>query len=149
MGLLDAILIESIRVGIMSNMRPMVAAVAGVQQTTLTGPDEIGCFPFDPSKLAPPSDSGIVRSIVFTAVLNVTTAGQTATLELYNKTDGALVATLTGTSTTPTEVSSSALAVPTAIPNSRKLYGVRLKRTGGATTDAVVCKYAALEITFA
>jgi hypothetical protein len=120
-----------------------VQGISGNAQTNLTGPDELGCFPFDPSQFYA-GDSVHARTIVLTAVLNVSVGGQTVTLELFNKSDGVTVASITSTSLTPAEVRSAALSLAA----SRKLYGLRLSRTGGTSSDYVVCKYAALEVSF-
>lgn len=120
-----------------------VQGISGNAQTNLTGPDELGCVPFDPTQFYA-GDSQHARIIVLSAVLNVSVGGQTVTLELYNKSDGVTVASITSTSLTPVEVRSSALSLVA----SRKLYGFRLSRTGGTSSDYVVCKFAALEVSF-
>lgn len=128
-------------------LRPCLIAVSGSQSTVLTGPDEIACVPFDPRQHAP--SSLVVPTFVFCSVLNVSVAGETASLELFNLTDGISVVTLTlADSLTPREVRSAALPVSSGIPKARKLYSLRLKRVGGTATDPVVCKYAALEVLF-
>ena len=103
--------------------------------TDQTSPDEIANTLFDPSGL-----SGVVR---FVAVLECAIAGQTASLELYNITDGATVDTVSTTNTTSTKVSTSTLTLPSA----EKLYGVRLSRTGGTAGDRVTCRLARFENT--
>jgi hypothetical protein len=117
------------------------AIIADIFQTGLTGPDEGGCAPFDASQYP---ISGLTTTFRFVGVINVSIGGQTATLELFNKTDGVTVATLTTTALTPTEVLSGAVTLPSA----RKLYGVRLSRAGGTASDLVVCKYAAIEVLY-
>jgi len=135
--------------------REVHAGIAGLQQTVSTGPDELGCFAFDPSAYDP-GDNEIRRSIVLAAVLNVAIGGQTVSLELFNKSDGFTIVTLTSTSLTPADCVSSPIIVTASgspsvagqLPNSRKLLGFRLSRSGGGTSDYVVCKYAALEVSY-
>lgn len=122
-----------------------VCAISGLQQTASTGFDERGAITFNPANFFA-GNGHITRTIVFAAVLECATGGQTCSLELFNITDGLTVVTLTTTATSPTSVVSATLVVPTNLPNSTKLYGVRLKRTGGTSADLVSCKMARLEI---
>ena len=124
-----------------------VTGIAGIQQTVQTGPDEVGGFIFNPSAFYP-GDPGVTRTITLSAVLNVSEADQSCILELFNISDGLSVTRLTSTSMVPASVQSAPLVVPTDLPNSRKVYGLRLTRTGGTTANYVVCKYAALEVTY-
>ena len=69
-------------------------------------------------------------------------------MELYNYTDGVSVVQLTSTSQTPEIAVSATLTVPGDLPNSQKLYVIRLKRTDGTAADYVTCKKAALQVTY-
>ena len=120
----------------------MVTAIAGLHHTLLLGGDEKGAFVFDASEYP------TALNIKFVAVLQADVDGETANLELFNITDGVTVVTLTVAATVPTVVTSSALAVPGSLPASSKLYGVRLSRTGGTSSDYVTCKMARLEIAY-
>jgi len=101
--------------------------------TSQTAADEVGNLLFDPTFFA-----GVVRLVV---VLENSASGMTASLELFNITDGSTVTTLTTTATLPTKISSAVLT----LPSSEKLYGVRIYRTNGTTTDRVTCRLARFE----
>jgi hypothetical protein len=122
--------------------------ISGLQQTAETTYVELGAIVLDPSALDS-SPNGLTRTFKFVAILEVTAGGQTATLELYNNTDGASVTTLTSTSTVAEIKTSATLSVPTSLPNSQKLYGIRLKRTGGSSSDMVTCKLARIDVIYA
>jgi len=117
--------------------------VCGAQSTTQTGYQEIGRRTFDPSTW-----SATGRTIVLVMDGEVAVAGQTLSVELYNITDAASVVVLTSTSTTGDEQESATLAVPADLPNSKKTYSLRIKRTGGTATDQVTCKNAYLEVRY-
>jgi len=119
--------------------------VSGLQQTTNTGATEIGTTLFDPSAIY--LGNAYTRTIKAIAELEVNTGGESAVLELYNITDGLTVTTLTGTTTTAATYSTT-LTVPTNLPNSSKLYGWRLHRSGATVSDPVTCKMAYLEVTY-
>jgi len=97
-------------------------------------PDEIANTLFNATGL-----SGVLR---FVAVLECSAAGQTASLELYNVTDGLTVVTVSTTNTTATRRES---AILTTLPAAEKLYGARLFRTGGSSADRVTCRLARIE----
>jgi hypothetical protein len=103
--------------------------------TDQTTGDEIASTLFNPTGL-----SGVVR---FIAVLECATGSQTASLELYNTSDGVTVQTISTSNTTPTRVTTSTLTLPSA----EKLYGARLSRTGGTTGDRVTCRLIRFENT--
>lgn len=117
------------------------AFVAGRQATDLTTEQSISFRSFDPS-IYNTTD----RVITFRAWLRVT-SGATATLELYNVTDGATVHTFTSTSAVGEE-KSQVLTVPANLPNSSKNYELRLRRTGGLAGDVAECFFAGLEISY-
>ena len=118
-----------------------VSFVSGVQDTTLTSSFECGAALFNPSIY---DSTG--RTVKFVAELESSVSTQTCSLELYNLTDGATVATLTTTSTVPTKCATAALSVPATLPNSEKLYSVRLRSSGG--NHPVQCKMARFEVTY-
>ena len=146
-------LFDDLLVGALLHAAPPTKQIlSGLVQTNLTGPDEWGCFPFDPSKYYA-GNQVHVRSIVLCAVLNVSVGGQTCTLELFDKTLGQTVVTITSTSLSPAIVRSGVIPISTTgaantIASTEHLYGVRLSRTGGSSSNYVVCKYAALELNF-
>lgn len=123
-----------------------VQGVAGRQQTAQTVGDEVGALVFDPSALFA-GNAQVARTLRFVAVLECGVGGQTCSLELYNLTDNVTVATLTASSTVPSIVT-SALTVPGDLPNSQKLYTLRLSRVGGSSSDFVTCKSARLEVIY-
>jgi hypothetical protein len=102
--------------------------------TAETSSDEIGVCQFN-------ADDWPEHTITFFANLEVAAEGQTATLELYNVFDGVTVATLTSTSTV-TEKRTTEITLPAL----DKLYGVRLRRTGGDPTKRVACRSAGFEL---
>lgn len=103
--------------------------------TDQTSADEIANTLFNSTGL-----TGVVR---FVAVIECATSGQTATLELYNVTDGATVSSVSTSNTTATRVSTAVLS----LPGGEKLYGARLSRTGGTLSDRVTCRLARFENT--
>lgn len=103
--------------------------------TDQTTADEIANTLFNSTGL-----TGVVR---FVAVLECATAGQTATLELYNNTDGATVDSVSTSATTATRVATAVLS----LPGGEKLYGARLTRTGGTAANRVTCRLARFENT--
>jgi len=115
--------------------------VAGRQTWDQTSPVAIGVRPINPSAYVTKN-----RTITLYAWLEVT-AGCTANLELYNVTDSVSVHTFTSTSSTG-EMKSQVLTVPTNLPNSSKVYALRLSRSGGNSGDTVACKSAYVEITY-
>lgn len=124
-----------------------VDGVAGAQSTTSTTNVEIGAIIFDPSAFV--ENDQLTRTITLVAALECNTSGQTCTLELFNVTDSVTVVAINTTQrSAPTLVVSGALAVPANLPNSRKVYGLRLKRTGGTGSDPVTCKLARLELAY-
>lgn len=147
MGLFDGVLAAAL------TMPQRVQGISGLVQTQLTSPDEWGCFPFDLASFYP-GDTVHARSIIFRAVLNATSNGQTASLELYDKTDGASIVTLVtpANTLTPTLVQSSVnlagLPLTSSLPTGLKLLGLRLFRTGGSGTDYAQCKFADLFVTY-
>lgn len=103
--------------------------------TAQTSADEVANDLFDPTALG-----GVVR---FVAVISVAKAGQTCSIELYNITDGSTVTTLNTTNIVSTRVTSGGGGL--SLPSSEKLYGVRLTRTGGDSSNRVSCTMARLE----
>jgi len=127
----------------------LFSGVSGLQQTTNTGATEIGTTLFDPSAVY--SGSAYVRTIKAIVELEVNTAGETATLVLYDITDGVTIHTFTSTSTTPftaTATLTVSAAGADTLANSSKLYGWRLSRSGATSSDPVTCKMAYFEVTY-
>lgn len=111
-----------------------VPIVAGVYTATAAmGVVELGATPFDPAAYGP-GGGAIVRSFRFIATLETSGAGDVATVQLVNLTDGAVIATLTTTSTTPSVVSAGLVPGNGAgqLPLAEKLYAVRLTASGGS-----------------
>lgn len=104
--------------------------------TDVTVAEEIGVLRFDASRY------DATWTIALVADLDVTVAGQTATLQLYSLSDGVLRATLATSALTTTKRT----AALTGLPASEVLYSVRLARTGGTPGQFVSCRSAALEI---
>lgn len=119
--------------------------IAGRFQTDAIS-DELGSIVFNPSAIL--AAGSLTRTIKLLAVLECSVGGQTASLELFNLTDAISVVTISTSNTSPTVVRSATLVVPTDLPNSEKLYVLRLTRMGGSSTDLVTCKRAALEIVY-
>lgn len=129
---------------------PQLIVYPGIAGAQMTGQasTELGAISFDPSALFA-GNAQITRTIRFVAVLECAIGGQVGTLELYNITDGGTVVSVNTSATSPTRVVSATLTVPGNLPNSLKLYGLRLKRTsGGAVTDLITCKLAQLEVLY-
>ncbi len=97
-----------------------------------------------------------IRTIKFVAVLEAQgSVGTTANIELYDVTNSSTVtgSTLSTILNTPTHVTSAALTLGSSLGNLRTdastLYDVRLTMTNGnLSTDAAICCYSALIITY-
>lgn len=126
-------------------IKEYIFGIAGTQKTGAASEDR-GAILFDPS-VHFAGDASLTRSLKFVAVLECSTSGQTCSLELFNLTDGVTVTTLSTSNQFPTSLSVT-LIVPTDLPNSGKLYILRLKRTGGTSSDLVECKMARLEVIY-
>lgn len=122
----------------------LVYGISGLQQTVETTAEQKGCIVFNPTEFF----GGNGSSIRLVSVLQVATIGQTCSLELFNLTDGITVTTITSTSTVPEIQMSSVLTTPSDLPNTQTLYGLRMFRTGGTTTDFVGCYVAYLEVNY-
>lgn len=112
-----------------------IPIVAGFQTTQQTTAVRIGSLRLDLSKY--PSNT----TVTFQATIEAT-AGHTASILLYNVTDGGAVvgSTLTSTALTPTVVSATV-----SLPNTQKDYEVHLYMdAGGINTDHVDCTAAKL-----
>lgn len=123
-------------------------AVAGTQATNSTSVVSVGSLVFNPANFVT-TQGNTTRSIKF-AVLGFATPGMTAEFTLYNVTDGAVVsaATLTTSANSVVSLESAALVIPTDLPNSSKLYDVRLRISSGTPgpTDAAVIRWAGLKV---
>lgn len=117
-----------------------VFAIAGRQETGADGGDgeTLGAFTFNKAWVTSPA-SPVYK---LRAVLAVFAGGQTATLQLFDFTNGVEIATLTSTSTTPELKTSAGLTLAAG----DVVYLVRLKRTGGAADQPVYADSALLEV---
>jgi hypothetical protein len=97
-----------------------------------TAYEEIGLLRLDPTDLG--------AAWTFVAELEVALAGQTVECQLYNLTAAAAVATVSSVSLV-TEKRTAAVTLPL----SEQLYSVRLRRTGGDSSQRVSCRSAAFE----
>ena len=89
--------------------------------TTVLGADTVAGYGYvDPTKLA---------SLTLAAVGQVV-SGVTGTLDLYDLTAAAVVATLTWTETAPTRKTASV-----TVPGSARLYELRVRKSGGGASD--------------
>lgn len=122
-----------------------VEGIAGLQSTSSPTPVELGALELDPSLFVV---TGTTRTIRFEAVLQCALgdSAQTATLELFNKTDAVSVTSLSTSSNNATFLFSATLAVPADLPNSSKLYVLRLSRAGA--DDLVICKLGRLRVLY-
>lgn len=120
---------------------PVVAGIAGRQQTveTLGDGETLGGFVFDKASVL--TTPAVYR---FHGLIGVAVGGQTASLQLFDFTNGVVRETLTSTSTTP-EHKESASGLTLAAGET--VYLVRLKRTGGSASDPVFSYNAYLEVT--
>lgn len=100
--------------------------------TAETTYEEIGVVRFDATPFA--------GALVLVAELEVSAAGQTAQLELWNLTAGATVTTLSTSSKTTAK-----LTAPVTLPTSEALYSLRLRRVGGSVNQYVSCRSVAFE----
>ncbi len=121
--------------------------IAGLQSTNVSGgPDERGRLDIDPS-IYFPGNAFVTRTVVLVVNLSCGAGSMTATLELFNVTDGLSVRTLSTSNTSSTTLSST-LVIPTDLPNALRSYSFRLSKTGGAPTDVVYCKFARIDIIY-
>ncbi len=99
---------------------PPVPLLAGVV-TTVLGVDTVAGYGYvDPTGLA---------SLTLAAEGQVV-SGVTGTLDLYDLTAAAVVATLTWTETAPTRKTAAV-----AVPGTARLYELRVRKAGGGDTD--------------
>jgi hypothetical protein len=129
--------IDGVALAISTLNRGPIPFVAGTQSTTESTPVSIAVRPFNASAYTTTN-----RTITLHAWLEAD-SGATATLELYNVTDVATVATLT-----TTEVAGELKSVVVTLPAANKVFEVRLSRSGGTVADSVYCKTAYLEVTY-
>lgn len=94
--------------------------------------EEIGVMRFDATPFG-----GAMR---FVAELEVSAAGQTAEVQLYNLTTAAAVATVSTTALVTTKVTSDV-----TLPLVEQLYSLRLRLVGGAATHRASCRSACFE----
>jgi hypothetical protein len=118
--------------GLLQRARFQIADTEAVDNPS--GTKAIGQFQFLPSFYG---ETGTYR---FEAVLSVSNALITGSVQLYNVTDGEAVTNglLQTTSTTPTQVISSPLTVGSAAGNLKdttKIYEVRISVTGALASD--------------
>ena len=97
-----------------------IPLLAGVVTTAISADTVAGYGRVDPTGLA---------SLTLAAVGQVV-SGVTGTLDLYDLTAAAVVATLTWTETAPTRKTASV-----TVPGSARLYEMRVRKSGGAAAD--------------
>jgi hypothetical protein len=113
--------------------------LAGYATTVATVDVAIGGARFDPADYARPG-----RTTVLTLdAIGQVVSGVTGTLTLHNLTDAADVATLAWIETSATRKTTSV-----TLPSAAKIYELRLKKSGGATSDYAVILAANLRITW-
>lgn len=121
-----------------------ITLVESANATGASGPQALGQFEFN-------AGSFPGTSFEFEAVVSVSDGGLTGTVQLYNITDGELVAssTLNTSSTTPVQLDAT-LTVGSAageFQDTSKLYEVRLSVSGGTEpTDIVTLGSAILRL---
>lgn len=99
---------------------PPIPLLAGVVSTVLGADTVAGYGHVDPTGLA---------SLTLAAVGQVV-SGVTGTLDLYDLTAAAVVATLTWTETVATRKTASV-----AVPGSARIYELRVRKSGGGASD--------------
>ena len=97
-----------------------IPLLAGVVTTAISADTVAGYGRVDPTGLA---------SLTLAAVGQVV-SGVTGTLDLYDLTAAAVVATLTWTETAPTRKTASV-----TVPGSARLYELRVRKSGGGASD--------------
>jgi len=108
---------------------PPIHLLAGVV-TTVLGADTVAGYGYvDPTGLA---------SLTLAAVGQVV-SGVTGTLDLYDLTAAAVVATITWTETVATRKTASV-----AVPRTRRLYELRVRKSGGGATDYALISAASM-----
>ena len=117
-----------------------ITLLTGVNQTYLTN-QSIGSFVLDAYEY---TNTGL-NTFTFQAILACTTSGETASLALYNLTDGLLVTTLSTTAQVQTLMSVT-LTSPTNLPGSQKLYNLQLTGIGSSITYPVLCTFCGFKI---
>lgn len=124
-----------------SNSAQRLVGIAGRQATVEASGDgeTLGAFIFDKASI--PTSPVVFR---FHGVIGVGVGGQTATLQLFDFTNGVQRDALTSTSTTPEHKTSASTLT---LASGEVLYLVRLKRTGGSASDPVFAFTAYLEVT--
>lgn len=84
-------------------------------------------------------DASLYSTVQFVSTANVTLFGTTGSVQLFNLTDSIQVVVNSHTTTTPTQIQSSVLS----LPSGNKVYEVRHKVTGGTPpTDNIITLWA-------
>ena len=107
-------------IGAGTSSPPPIPLLVGVVTTVLGADTVAGYGHVDPTGLA---------SLTLAAVGQVV-SGVTGTLDLYDLTAAAVVATLTWTETAPTRKTAAV-----AVPGSARLYELRVRKSGGGDAD--------------
>lgn len=107
---------------------PFTLRTTSVSSTSF---ESIGVLRFDATALG--------AAFVLVAELEVSAAGQTVELQLYDLTAAAVVATLSSTSTVTSKQTASV-----TLPLAEHLYDVRLRRVGGTSAQLVSCRSVSL-----
>ena len=109
---------------------PAIPLLAGVVSTVL-GADTVAGYGYvDPTGLA---------SLTLAAVGQVVSGTVTGTLDLYDLTAAAVVATLTWTETVATRKTASV-----TVPGTARLYELRVRKSGGGDTDYALISAASM-----
>jgi len=118
--------------------------VSGLQTTTSDSWTTIGIIPFDPRNESP-NLTGSTKTLSYVVALQILTASVTASIRLLSKDSGVEInsSLITGTSAglSDVEILSSSLTIgadPDVLTGSNS-YKVQLKRTGGLSTDQILC----------
>ncbi len=116
----------------------VVSGIQGSVYTEQSSYEELGGLVFDPTEHAG-------KTLSFDVLIQ-TTAGNTVTVQLYNRSLGAEVVTSILTSIqTAAESKSVTLVAGVDLPNALQVYSVRLKITTAAAGEVGICKMARLE----
>ena len=116
-----------------------ITLFASVASTTFAN-QSLCTFAFDPSVYTSPT-------FTLRAILEASSAGPTAQLQLFNLSTGSVVCTLS-TSAVIQTLLTHVLTVPSDLPNASQLYCLLLTRSGGVSSQPVICTWASMGVHF-
>ena len=116
-----------------------ITLFASVASTTFAN-QSLCTFAFDPSVYTSPT-------FTLRAILEASSAGPTAQLQLFNLSTGSVVCTLS-TSAVIQTLLTHVLTVPSDLPNASQLYCLLLTRSGGVSSQPVICTWASMGVNF-